>query len=162
MSLRIVVLSGPISSGKTDLAEMLRSRYGAHIIKTRDLITHLLPRVKQDRGALQRAGEQLDRADKGAWVKNALYSYIDKIDCTPTAGGFYVIDSVRISGQVAAIRDGYGTAVHHIHLKASDAVLEQRYQNRGTRTQEFATYSEVRKSKTERHVPLCWPIWLTP
>jgi adenylosuccinate synthase len=94
----------------------------------------------------------LDKADGGAWVKNALVRFIDDNFRGPAATGFFVIDSARIPGQVRAVRDAYGTAVHHIHLDASDAVLAQRYAQRGTKTKEFERYEDVRKSKTERGV----------
>jgi adenylosuccinate synthase len=151
-SLRIVVLSGPIGAGKSALAEKLIERYEARVIKTRDLIRKQLPQVKEERAALQRAGERLDKADGGAWVKNALVRFIDDNVGGPAATGFFVIDSVRIPGQVRAVRDAYGTAVHHIHLDASDAVLAQRYAQRGTKTKEFERYEDVRKSRTERGV----------
>jgi adenylosuccinate synthase len=70
----------------------------------------------------------------------------------PAASGFFIIDSARISGQVKAVRDAYGTAVHHIHLDASDAVLADRYAKRGTKTKEFERYADVQRSKTEREV----------
>lgn len=151
-SLRIVVLSGPIGAGKTALAEQLVEQYGARVIKTRDLIRKQLPRTKEERASLQRAGERLDRADGGAWVKNALVRYIEDNVSGPDASGFFVLDSARIPGQVRAIRDAYGTAVHHIHLDASNAVLAERYANRSGRTKEFAQYDEVFNSKTERAV----------
>ena len=151
-ALRIVVLSGPIGAGKSELAEKLVERYGAKVIKTRDLIRKQLPRVPEERAALQRAGEKLDRVDGGGWVKNALVRFIEDNVGGPAASGLFVIDSARISGQVKAVRDAYGTAVHHIHLDASDAVLANRYVKRGTRTKEFEHYEEVRQSKTERKV----------
>jgi adenylosuccinate synthase len=70
----------------------------------------------------------------------------------PVAGGFFVVDSARIAGQVTAIRDAYGTAVHHIHLDAADDVLSARYTARGTTTQELPSYADVRRSRTEREV----------
>ena len=151
-SLRIVILSGPISSGKSTLCENLKSRHGAGIIKTRDLIKHQLPHVKDERGALQRAGERLDNADGGAWVKNALVRFIESQQSGSLASGLYVVDSVRIPGQVHAIREAYGSAVHHIHLTANDAELERRYLARGTRTQEFQDYAATKKSRTEKNV----------
>jgi adenylosuccinate synthase len=74
--LRIVILSGPICSGKSALSQRLEERFGAQIIKTRDLIKQQLPRVKEERESLQRAGEKLDRNDGGAWVQNALSRYL--------------------------------------------------------------------------------------
>jgi adenylosuccinate synthase len=150
--LGIVVLSGPIGAGKSELAERLVAHYGAKIIKTRDLIRKQLPNVPEDRAALQRAGERLDRADGGDWVKNALVRFIEDNVAGPAPSGFFVIDSARIPGQVRAIREAYGTAVHHIHLDASDAVLADRYTKRGTKTKEFQLYEDVRRSKTERNV----------
>jgi adenylosuccinate synthase len=151
-SLRIVILSGPIGSGKSSLCENLKSRHGARIIKTRDLIKQQLPRVKDERGALQRAGERLDGADGGAWVKNALSRFIEAQQTTSLASGLYVVDSVRIPGQVNAIREAFGSAVHHIHLTAADEELERRYLKRGTKTQEFSSYADVKKSRTEKNI----------
>lgn len=151
-ALRIVVLSGPIGAGKSALAEKLVTRYGAKLIKTRDLIRKQMPQIKEDRGALQRAGERLDKEDGGAWVKNALVRYIEDNVSGPEASGFFVIDAARIPGQVKAVRDAYGTAVHHIHLDADDLVLAERYASRGTKTKEFERYEDVRRSKTEREV----------
>jgi adenylosuccinate synthase len=146
------VLSGPICSGKSELALNLQSRSGAQIIKTRDLIKQQLPRVGDERGSLQRAGERLDRADGGAWVQNALSRFfqVQQKESLPT--GLFVIDSARIQGQIDAVRGAFGTAVHHVHLTASDAVLAARYKRRSTKTKEFKTYDEVRRSATERNV----------
>lgn len=151
-SLRIVVLSGPIGAGKTQLAENLCQQHGATIIKTRDLIRKHLPHVKEERGALQKAGEKLDKEDGGAWVKNALGRFVEATIGVPDAGGFFVIDSARIVGQVSAIRKGFGTSVHHIHLDAPDEVLAARYASRHGATTEFEDYRSVRQSKTEREV----------
>ena len=151
-SLQIVVVSGPISAGKSSLAEALCRQYDATVIKTRDLIRKQLPNVKEERAALQRAGEKLDKADGGAWVKNALVRFIEDNVGGPAASGLFVIDSARIPGQVRAIREAYGTAVHHIHVDASDKVLADRYAQRSGKTKEFERYEDVRKSKTEREV----------
>lgn len=146
------MLSGPIGAGKSELAQRLCDRYGATIIKTRDLIRKQMPSVKEEREALQKAGEKLDRADGGAWVKNALVRFIEDNAEGATAGGFFVVDSIRIDGQIYAVRQAYGTAVHHIHLDASDSELASRYAARGSKTKEFARYEDVKRSKTERNV----------
>ena len=146
------VAVGSGGAGKSALTERLVERYGAHIIKTRDLIRTQLPHVKEDRASLQRGGEKLDRADGGSWVKNALVRLIEDKVGGPVATGFFVIDSVRIPGQVRAVREAFGAAVHHIHLDASDTVLADRYAKRSTKTKEFECYWDVRRSKTEREV----------
>ena len=151
-TLRVVILSGPICSGKSTVVESLCDRYGARVVKTRDLIKQQLPKIKDERGDLQRAGEKLDRADGGAWVKNALARFIEAANEGSTPSGLFVVDSVRIRGQVAAVREAFGTAVHHIHLTASEPVLRERYSKRGARTQEFPDYNAVKKSATERGV----------
>jgi adenylosuccinate synthase len=151
-TLRVVILSGPICAGKSTVVENLRERYGARIVKTRDLIKQQLPKVKDERGALQRAGERLDKSDGGAWVKNALARFVESANEGSTPRGIFVVDSVRIRGQVEAIREAFGTAVHHIHLTASEDVLKERYSKRGSKTQEFPDYETVKKSSTERSI----------
>jgi adenylosuccinate synthase len=151
-TLSVVVLSGPICAGKSTVVEKLSERYGARVVKTRDLIKQQLPKIKDERGALQRAGEKLDRADGGAWVKNALARFIEAANDGSTPRGLFVVDSVRIRGQVDAVREAFGTAVHHIHLTASDSVLRERYSKRGSKTKEFPDYDAVKKSPTERGV----------
>jgi adenylosuccinate synthase len=150
--LRIVILSGPVSSGKTTLAEKLRTNHGARVVKTRDLILQQLRNIDEERGALQRAGERLDRADGGQWVKNALVRFIEDDQQGETPTGLYLVDSVRIPGQVAAIREAFGSAVHHIHLTAPDDELETRYSRRGSKTEEFHSYAELRRSRTEKSI----------
>jgi len=147
-----VILSGPICSGKSALSEKLKQKYGASIIKTRDLIKSQLPNVADERGSLQRAGERLDRADGGAWVQSALSRLFETTQSGSTPCGLFAIDSVRIQGQIDAVRRAFGTVVHHVHLTADEAVLASRYKRRGTRTREFATYAEVKRSVTERNV----------
>lgn len=150
--LRIVVLSGPICSGKSELSSRLKGKHGAQIIKTRDLIKRQLPHVSDDRGALQRAGEKLDRADGGAWVQNALSRFFQVEQRESVPVGLFVIDSARIQGQIDAVRRAFGTAVQHVHLTADEEILAARYKQRGTKTKEFKSYAEVKRSQTERNV----------
>jgi adenylosuccinate synthase len=150
--LRIVVLSGPVSAGKSTLAHLLRDRYGAHIVRTREFIKERITRVRDERRALQRAGERLDRADNGAWVREGLVRVIEAAQAGTTPTGLFVVDSVRIPGQIEAIRQAYGPAVHHLHLYAEDDELRERYHKKGERTQELPEYREVQKNKTERGI----------
>jgi adenylosuccinate synthase len=151
-SLRIVVLSGPVSAGKSTVAILLRDRYGAQIVRTRDFIKERFPRIKDERRALQRAGERLDRADNGAWVREGLHRAIETAQTGTTPTGLFVVDSVRIPGQIEAVRQAYGPAVHHVHLYAEEDELRSRYQQKGERTRELLNYQEVQKNKTERGI----------
>ena len=125
--LRIVVLSGPVSAGKSTLARLLHDRCSAQVVRTREFIKERLPRVRNERRSLQRAGERLDRADNGAWVREGLVRVIETAQAGSTPTGMFIVDSVRIPGQIEAIRQAYGPAVHHVHLYAEDDELQQRY-----------------------------------
>jgi adenylosuccinate synthase len=149
--LRLVVLSGPICSGKSSLARLFSERHDAAIVKTRDLILELKPRVKQERAALQRAGEALDRGDGGKWISGALARVIEgrRSNGSPH---LFVLDSARIIPQVESLREAFGGSVFHVHLTAKDAELEARYGTRSDKTQELPSYADVRRSKTERYI----------
>ena len=151
-SLRIVVLSGPVSAGKSTIANLLRERYGAQVVRTRDFIKERSPRVKDERRSLQRAGEKLDRTDNGAWVREGLVRVIEDAQTGAVPTGLFVVDSVRIPGQIEAIRQAYGPAVHHVHLYAADDELRSRYHQKGQRTRELPDYREVQRNKTERAI----------
>lgn len=151
-SFRVVLVSGAICSGKSALVGQLREKHSATVIKTRDLIVRRMSGRKTGRRALQLAGERLDKADGGAWVAAALQSEIDATLQRPTPSGLYVVDCVRIKGQVAAIRQAYGSDVFHIHLKADPEVLRKRYVQRSRADDTEAEYDTLRKSKTEREI----------
>ena len=71
MAKRIIVLSGPVASGKTTLGDTLVERYGFKLQKTRDLI-RAIQKTELERGALQLGGDALDRKTQGGWVADAL------------------------------------------------------------------------------------------
>lgn len=152
VELRIVLLSGPICSGKTALAKQLVERYGASIVKTRELIAKLRPDLASARSALQRAGEALDRRDNGAWLATALAEFIEEQPKTEASPRIYVVDSVRILGQIEGIRKAFGSAVYHIHLTAGVDELARRFSSRKSEFSEPTEYSELRRSRTERKV----------
>src|SRR5712671_2147113 len=122
---RVIVLSGPVSAGKSTLAKALASRYRFEVLATKALLMEVLgPDV--DRGALQQAGEDLDRKTGGAWVGDALARYAAKLGENTEV----VVDSVRLVAQVDAIRAGFGARVVHVHISAPEDVLETRWKGR--------------------------------
>ena len=151
-SLRIVILSGAICSGKSALAKQLAERYGAEVIKTRDLILEARPDTKPNRPALQRAGDALDRQDGGEWVRNALAQMIDKRSKRDTLSQLFVVDSVRIANQIKAIRSAFGPEVHHIHVTAEPDELRRRYDSRKMDGDQSTSYDQIKRNKTEKNI----------
>lgn len=140
----LVVLSGPIGSGKTRFAEALAA-YGARPVSTRSYIRNRKG-CGESRTALQAAGAALDEETGGLWV-------VDAVVEADTAGvDFLLLDSVRIAPQVTGLRAQFPDKVVHVHLDASPEVLEQRYRSRPTAAREYASYEEAAAHGTERQV----------
>ncbi len=148
---RLVVLSGPVAAGKTELAQQLHDRYRAHVLRTSDLLREYVGARQADRRALQLAGQRLDRETGGRWVIDALIRRCADVDDDTVV----VVDSVRIQDQINAIRTAFGRRVVHLHLTASEETLSGRYEKRKAegRPGELASYKELRSNRTERLVP---------
>jgi adenylosuccinate synthase len=147
----VVVLSGPVSSGKTTLARQLEERFGAHHLKTSRLLEDISGgSVARERRAMQQLGSRLDIDTDGSWVVDGLKPKIDLIPEQTVV----VIDAVRVLEQIEALRSGLFRPVVHVHLTAPRDVLERRYKNRPkTRFKERESYAEVLANPTERKVP---------
>lgn len=150
MARLVVLLSGPVSSGKTTLATKLVDRFALSLVKTWELLTARSPETQHERSALQDLGEQLDDQTKGAWVADDLA----RISRNLPDDACIVVDAVRIPGQIDAMRRAFGPRVVHVHLCAPVEVLERRYKRRKRGDiQELPSYTEVRSNKTEAGVP---------
>ncbi len=147
MAKRIIVLSGPVASGKTTLGDALVERYGFTLQKTHDLI-RAAQQTELDRGALQLGGDVLDRKTQGRWVADALVRTLLDLPTDVTI----LVDSVRIEAQVKAVRQAFGPRVTHVHLTASLPELTRRYRRRPKRLKELSSYEKVRANETERNV----------
>jgi adenylosuccinate synthase len=145
---RVILLSGPISAGKSTLATGLADRYGVQTVKTGHLIRQRRPRLRETRGALQRAGEQLDIETQHQWVAQDVVRIASSLD----EDVVIAVDSVRTTGQITAFRDAFGARVVHMHLAAPFNTLEKRYGVRGGQLREFADYGRARRDPTERNV----------
>lgn len=150
--LRIVLVSGPVCSGKSALVSQLQDKHGAHVLKTKDLILQILPKTKLERRRLQLAGQRLDNADGGNWVARALQQAVDRATAGTTPEGLFVVDSVRIAGQIEAVRRAYGAEVHHIHLTATPHELRRRYEERHRDDDAGIDYDRVKRNRTERRI----------
>jgi adenylosuccinate synthase len=146
MAPRIILLSGPISAGKSTLASALADRYRITHIKTRALLEQRFPK-RRSRKSLQLAGRLLDRQTNERWVADDVFAASADSDAEAV-----VVDSVRTLGQVDAFREAFGARVVHVHLSARDEVLNERYPKRNGPLQEFSTYAEARRDAVERKV----------
>jgi adenylosuccinate synthase len=150
----IVVLSGPVSSGKSTLAERLADKYGGEHLRTRELMAaHAQASgdtLVMDRAALQRYGERLDHQTNGRWVVDGLAPTITRL----RGSGLVIIDAVRIPAQLEALREAFGRDVLHVHLRAPREVLDARYQDRRSTSPvtELRSYQEVASDPTEANI----------
>lgn len=148
---RLIVVSGPISSGKSMLAKHLVKAHGAFCFRTKDWILQRRPKTPMTRLALQAAGEALDLATKGRWVMESLAREL-QTGSGKFVNSVIVVDSVRIPQQVEAIRGAYGGLVVHIHVTASSDELRRRYRNRYKGKSGVPTYEAVKQNNTERGI----------
>lgn len=152
MARQIVLLSGHVSAGKTTLAEHLVSQFDVDLLKTKDILKANEPSTPEERGAMQALGEKLDSRTGGEWIRDGLRDKINEIN-DKNAEAVIIIDSVRTKKQIAAIRQAYGRGVIHIHLESDITVLKERYSKRERKGfEEFKSYDEVLKSKTEARI----------
>lgn len=146
-SLVLVILSGPVASGKTTLARELGQRAAARHISTSGLMAALAAQ-EPERGELQRLG-LTDRYRSGGWIIDAVRQSADR----SPAGSAVVVDAVRTLAQVREIRHAAAGAwqVLHVHLRGDEQQLAARHRTRpGT---EETAWDEVMRSPTERAAP---------
>ena len=97
------------------------------MVRTRELIREKSPRVKEERAALQRAGERWTGPTAVTGRERACAGNRNGSGRGPTRPGSSSSNSARIPGQIEAIRQAYGPAVHHVHLDAEEEELRRRY-----------------------------------
>jgi len=142
---RLIAISGPIGVGKSGFSQELETRYGFSRISTRRYLTDVLG-AANERGALQAAGTRLDKENGGRWVADAARAQVG------AAGGLWLLDAVRIRGQVDALREVFGDTLLHIHLYAAEEVLEMRYGNRNAGHDAGVPFKVARADPTEVQV----------
>jgi adenylosuccinate synthase len=147
MPKKLILFSGHVASGKSTLAATLEQRYGFVVVKTHDLIAAQTG-ASMERAAIMEAGEALDRATKGKWLRDAVTREVQKLAEDATV----IIDSVRVRKQCDELRRAFGNAVVHVHLTASREVLSERYVQGDRKLQELKSYEELLANTTEAQV----------
>src|SRR6266513_4561892 len=149
---KIVLVSGHICSGKSNLSGKLSARFGFESVKTSDVVRGIAERDARqvDRESLQKLGDQLDLDTKGGWVLEAVNLLLSS-----KPGVNVVVDAVRISAQVERFREQFGPQVVHVHLWASEDTLQGRFEERkkqGREADASMTYARANLNKTEKEV----------
>ncbi len=146
---KVILISGPVGVGKSTLAITLEERLRIRRFRTSALLEERLQRdgAALDRKDLQDEGERLDKQTSGEWVANELSRVV-----AVEEGVGVTVDSVRIVGQITAIRRALGRRVAHVHLTAATETLVKRYKRRRSPIRELADYAMVRKNATEAQV----------
>jgi cytidylate kinase len=116
----LLILAGPLCSGKTTLAKALAEQTGALVVSARAELHKL--GATGDRGDLQDFGTALERRTGGAWLASAVPS----ADEHPAP---VIVDSARTLNQIRALRSIRQDVVV-MYLTAPLEERRQRYERR--------------------------------
>ena len=126
MTIKLVVISGGMASGKSVLAEQLSAEFDCRVVKTSEIIgSHQSKRAKGDRRSLQRKGNELDRNTDFGWIADHVAREI-----RPGEGGsLVVLEGVRKPQQIERILTRIGHRhVRHVHLAVDPATQKERFE----------------------------------
>jgi adenylosuccinate synthase len=153
---RIVVVSGPVAGGKSDLARALAKRFDGLRLSTRDILVQFAGSDETpNRTVLQRVGEELDLSTGGRWVADRFTRQIYGADKR-----LVIIDAARVAGQIEGLRRAFGRQVRHVHVTASRETCARRYNNRLAREGlvNEPSYSDVVADSTEAQIETLGPM----
>jgi adenylosuccinate synthase len=119
-----VVLSGPLSVGKTTLAGGLAGEYGYEPVYVREVLRLLAEEALASRASLQEFGRNVEMRTGGRWLAEHVRRRL-----MPRARPL-VIDAIRTNDQLRALHDLLRPRVAHVHLTARPDALVQRFSRR--------------------------------
>ena len=126
MTIRLVVISGGMASGKSVLAERLRSDFKCRVVNTSEIIRRRQSQqAKGNRRSLQYKGNQLDRQTDFGWIADEVARKI-----RPGGGDSpVVLEGVRKPQQIDRILTRIGHRyVRHVHLSVDPATQKERFE----------------------------------
>jgi dephospho-CoA kinase len=130
---RLLLLSGPIGSGKTEVAKELIRTFQFAKVTSGGYLTSLIPPNELKEGderrqQLQELGDRLDEETGYRWIVDPVA--IQAMQRAPSTEN-WLIDAVRKKRQVELFREHFGSIVRHVHLVAAEDVLRSRYAKKG-------------------------------
>jgi adenylate kinase family enzyme len=148
----VIVISGPVGAGKTELASRLARAFRGAVVSTRQVLAdeYLLHHRDENRGRLQELGDQLDRETGGRWVAEATAGHTKFF----RPNGVIVVDAVRQQSQINELRVLVTPRVLHVHVTASEEVLTKRYRKKqeARSREELPSFPQVRANPTEAQI----------
>lgn len=125
----VLLLSGPVSVGKTTLRDLLMSHHGFGAIRSSAYLREVAARQAGGTGRLdlQELGDALDLQTGYRWVVD---SVARPAMAAEPGRKRWLFDSVRKKRQVEHFRAAFGAAAFHLHLDAPEDVLRARYEQR--------------------------------
>jgi adenylosuccinate synthase len=124
MTKSVIVLSGPMASGKTTLAERLQLLAGFAHAKTSAFLRSGAA-GEMGRGVTFASGQLLDAETGGAWIAPWVRGLCDGLRVR------VAVDAVRTVDQLEHLRRSFGDGLYHVHLTADESILRARFAQRG-------------------------------
>lgn len=127
---RLLLLSGPMGSGKTSVSAALQEHYEFFPISSGAFLREQLIARREpiDRHHLQELGDALDRTTDFSWLIESVAR--PAFDARPHAEN-WLLDAVRKPQQVELFRRHFAQSIKHVHIVATEPVLQKRYAERG-------------------------------
>lgn len=149
---QVVLISGHICTGKSELALRLDREFGYHVVSTSSVLKNVAKQrdLQVDRLALQALGDDLDGDTNHRWLLDEVIEQASRLAFDRPI----VVDNVRTWHQLQHFRTHYDFRVVHAHLWAPKSILEQRFRQKNAERPDEAdqTYTDADLIKNENDI----------
>lgn len=144
---KVIIISGPIASGKSNLSSQLSDKFGFATVRTSDLIKEHLNDIAPDLKKLQNAGNKLDQETDFAWIAEMVSIRFRQEDTQ----GTIIIDGVRKRPQIERLQRSFGHRyIRHVHLTASVDICKKRFVERSRESDIGFKFDQICKNRSEQ------------